>query len=82
MLTRAAIVLAWAGLGLWGTEGCGGFLDPMTVRGTGGATDAGGGNGGGGGDGGSSGSNALAGKNTTGGAGCAAECVLQPNDQK
>ena len=80
MLRRAAIVLTWAGLGLWGVPGCGGFLDPLAFRGTGGATDAGPTEGSGG-NGGSGGSGAIGGGNASGGTGCPSECVLQPSDR-
>jgi hypothetical protein len=74
MLMRATIVLAWAGLGL---QGCGGFLDPIAFRGTGGAPDAGavnasGGNGGNGGSGGIEDASAD-------GVACQKECILAPD---
>jgi hypothetical protein len=79
MLRRGAIVLAWAGLGLWGIQGCGGFLDPITAHGTGGAA-AGEASGGSGGTGGGGGNGAVAGGSATGGdSSCPSECVLQPD---
>jgi hypothetical protein len=75
MLRRAAIVLAWAGLALWGAEGCGGFLDPISARGTGGMADASGSNAGSGGNGGSGGFEDA----SADGAGCQNECILAPD---
>jgi hypothetical protein len=83
MLRRGTIVLAWAGLGLWGIQGCGGFLDPIAARGTGGAAagQTSGGSGGNGGSGGSVGFGGIADGSVTGGAGgCPTECVLVPNE--
>jgi hypothetical protein len=77
MLRRGAIALAWAGLELSAIQGCGGFLDPIAARGTGGAGTGGAGDGSGGYDA----AGGIPGGGGGAGAGCSAECVLVPNEQ-
>jgi hypothetical protein len=76
---RKPLILAWIGLGLWSAVGCGGFLDPLTARGTGGSAGAGGSGGSVAGDAGGGTTNGGGGTGGTDGSVCGTEAPLLPD---